>query len=50
MPTAFTEYLIRVFMTWQSADEFVDLHEQQLSAPERNGFTVVEWGGTEITN
>lgn len=40
--------LIRVFMTWQSADKYVDLPEQQLSAPERNGFTVVEWGGTEI--
>ena len=41
--------LIRVFMTWQSTDKYVDLPEQQLSAPERNGFTVVEWGGTEIT-
>lgn len=41
--------LIRVFMTWQSTDKYLDLPEQQLSAPERNGFTVVEWGGTEIT-
>ena len=41
--------LIRVFMTWQSADKYIELPEQQLSAPERNGFTVVEWGGTEIT-
>ena len=40
--------LIRVFMTYKSADEFVDIPKQQLSAPERNGFTVVEWGGTEI--
>ena len=40
--------LIRVFMTYQSTDKYVDLPEQQLSAPERNGFTVVEWGGTEI--
>ena len=40
--------LIRVFMTWQSTDKYVDLPEQHLSAPERNGFTVVEWGGTEI--
>ena len=40
--------LIRVFMTYQSLDKYVDLPEQQLSAPERNGFTVVEWGGTEI--
>ena len=42
--------LIRVFMTYQSLDKYVDLPEHQLSAPERNGFTVVEWGGTEITN
>ena len=40
--------LIRVFMTWKAADTFVELSEQELSAPERSGFTVVEWGGTEI--
>ena len=40
--------LIRVFMAWQASDSFVELPEQELTAPERNGFTVVEWGGTEI--
>ena len=40
--------LIRVFMAWQSSDKYVELPEQELTAPERNGFTVVEWGGTEI--
>lgn len=40
--------LIRVFMTWQKSDSFVKLPEQELTAPERKGFTVVEWGGTEI--
>ena len=40
--------LIRVFMVWQGVDEFVNLPEQTLSAPERHGFTVVEWGGAEI--
>lgn len=40
--------LIRVFMAWQAVDEYVKLEEQELSAPERTGFTVVEWGGTEI--
>lgn len=40
--------LIRVFMTWQSADNFVELPAQDLSAPERLGFTVVEWGGTQL--
>ena len=40
--------LIRVFMAWQAADGFVELPEQELTAPERTGFTVVEWGGTEL--
>lgn len=40
--------LIRVFMAWKATDAFVDLPGQELSAPERNGFTVVEWGGTEV--
>lgn len=39
--------VIRVFMTWQAADAYVQLLPQKLSAPERIGFTVVEWGGTE---
>ena len=40
--------MIRVFMAWKAADSFVELPEQELTAPERSGFTVVEWGGTEI--
>ena len=40
--------LIRVFMAWQASDRLVDLPEQELTAPERTGFTVVEWGGTQI--
>jgi len=41
--------VIRVFMTWQASDSLVEPEEQVLTAPERNGFTVVEWGGTELT-
>ena len=40
--------LIRVFMAWQKSDDHVELEEQELEAPERKGFTVVEWGGTEL--
>lgn len=40
--------LIRVFMAWRAADEYSKPEEQELSAPERKGFTVIEWGGTEI--
>ena len=40
--------LIRVFMAWRAADAFTELEEQELTAPERTGFTVVEWGGTQL--
>jgi hypothetical protein len=40
--------LIRVFMAWRAADAFTELEEQELIAPERTGFTVVEWGGTQL--
>ncbi len=40
--------LIRVFMAWQATDEYVEIAPQELSAPEREGFTVIEWGGTEV--
>lgn len=40
--------VIRVYMAWQSSEQPVDLPEQVLSAPERKGFTVVEWGGTQV--
>ena len=42
--------LIRVFMVWQASDSFVEIPEQTLIAPERTGFTVVEWGGAEKKN
>lgn len=40
--------LIRVFMAYKSSDEYVEIEAQELSAPERDGFTVIEWGGTEV--
>ena len=40
--------LIRVFMVYKGSDEFVSLPVQELTAPERNGFSVVEWGGSEL--
>ena len=40
--------LIRVFMAWQPLEEAVEIAPQILTAPEREGFTVVEWGGTRI--
>jgi hypothetical protein len=37
--------LIRVFLDMEGVDKPYPLAEQQLTAQERNGFTVVEWGG-----
>ena len=43
------DMMIRVFMTWQKSENYIEMPKQVLSAPKREGFTVVEWGGTEIT-
>ena len=40
--------VLRVFMAWQPLDKAVDIAPQTLTAPERTGFTVVEWGGCEM--
>ncbi len=40
--------LIRVFMTYKAASENVDIAPQELTAPERAGFTAVEWGGAAV--
>lgn len=42
--------LIRVFMAWKSLEKYVEVEPQELTAQERTGFTVVEWGGSEITD
>ena len=40
--------LLRIFMTYVPLEEAVDIEPQQLETFERKGFTVVEWGGSEI--
>ena len=35
--------VIRVMMDWKAIDKPIDIPEQRLTTPERNGFTVVEW-------
>ena len=39
--------ILRVHMVYKPFSQFVEIKEQKLSGFERNGFTVVEWGGTE---
>lgn len=38
--------VIRVFMTFKASEEFVEIEPQMLPHYERNGFTLVEWGGS----
>ena len=40
--------LLRVFMVYKPLTEKINVPEQSLSSFERKGFSVVEWGGTEI--
>lgn len=41
--------LIRVFMAYYASDSYAAIEPQEFTAPQRTGFTVIEWGGTEIT-
>ena len=40
--------LIRVFMAYKPLEEKADIKEQHLEPRQRSGYTVVEWGGTEV--
>ena len=42
------ETLIRVLMGWKKLDKNIEVKEQKLEKVQRTGYTVVEWGGTEI--
>ena len=40
--------ILRVFMTYQASEVYVDIEPEEIITPERTGFTVVEWGGCEM--
>ncbi len=40
--------LLRVYMAFYAAEEPVEIEEQDFVSFERNGFTVVEWGGSKV--
>ncbi len=40
--------ILRVFMAWKASDHLVDIPAPEIKPFERKGFTVVEWGGTEV--
>ena len=39
---------IRIIMTFKPLEKPINVKEQELITPERNGFVAVEWGGSEI--
>lgn len=41
--------ILRVFMAWQPLAEPIQVEEPVLKPTQRTGFTVVEWGGTRIS-
>ncbi|PJJ07971.1 TonB-dependent receptor-like protein [Flavobacterium sp. 1] len=40
---------IRIFMDFYGLDEKIKIQEQKLVKQERKGFTLVEWGGSDVT-
>ena len=42
------DVLIRVFMAWKALEQPFEIEPQTIAAPDRIGFTVVEWGGSKI--
>ena len=40
--------LIRVFLTIKKLDTPINIKEQKLASNERKGFTVIEWGGSDL--
>jgi len=40
--------MLRVFMTWKAVDRPVEIEPQSFAEFERNGFTLIEWGGMRM--
>jgi len=40
--------VIRIFLTIKKLDKPINIREQKLVSAERKGFTVIEWGGTNL--
>ena len=40
--------LIRILMVFKPLSDRIEVKEQELPRQERNGFTVVEWGGSKV--
>lgn len=40
--------ILRVFMVYKALEEPIEIQEQELETFQREGFVVVEWGGTQV--
>ena len=40
--------ILLVFTVYRPLDKAIDIPEQELEPSEREGFTVIEWGGAEM--
>ena len=41
--------VLQVYLAWKALEEPVDIAPQVLTAPAREGFTLVEWGGCQVS-
>ena len=41
--------MLQVYLAWKALEEPVDIEPQVLTAPAREGFTLVEWGGCQVS-
>ena len=44
------ETTIRIYMDFYGLENFTQINEQQLPKTERKGFTLVEWGGSDVSS
>jgi hypothetical protein len=43
------ETAIRIYMEFYGLENYTQINKQQLPKTERNGFTLVEWGGADVS-
>ncbi len=44
------DHIFRVYMLWSDAKDHAPVSDQKIENFQRKGFTVVEWGGSEMSN
>jgi hypothetical protein len=44
------ETSIRIYMEFYGLENFINYNEQQLPKTERKGFTLIEWGGADVSS